>query len=388
MYINILPIYDCHSIAAPATDLYGAKRRETTKLYHFSFVSMDKDATRKVFLNEFEPLREDLLDVIKLYSMPEEAIKWFSDSFSYNVPGGKLNRGLSVVDTYAILKGKKVNELESDELKKVTILGWCVEMLQAFFLVADDIMDKAEKRRGHPCWYKKDGVGLIAINDSFVLEGAIYVVLKKYFKKEPYYVELLELFHDITFKTELGQFLDLIVEAEHQKLDQFSMDKHDFVCIYKTAYYSFLLPVALAMYVAGIDSDEDMKQVHDVLIPLGLYFQNQDDFLDVYAPPEILGKIGRDILENKNSWLILEALKIASPEQKKILAESYGQQDAECEARVKKIYHDLAIDKVYEKYEEEQYQMLSQKIASIDESRGLKKDVLTVFLNKVYKRQK
>jgi hypothetical protein len=43
----------------------------------------------------------------------------------------------------------------------------------------------------------QEGVGNIAINDSFMLEGAIYFLLKKHFRKAPYYVDLLELFHDV-----------------------------------------------------------------------------------------------------------------------------------------------------------------------------------------------
>lgn len=349
---------------------------------------MDKAAVRKQFIDEFQPILEDLLDLLKLYNMPEEALSWFKENFNYNVPGGKLNRGLSVVDSYAILKGKAVHELSHEEYKKLVILGWCLEMLQAFFLVADDMMDRSETRRGQPCWYKKEGVGLIAINDSFLLEGAIYMLLKQHFKQESYYVDLLELFHEVTFKTELGQFLDLIVEAEHQKLDQFSMGKHTFVVIYKTAYYSFYLPVALAMHVAGINSQEDFKQAHDVLIPIGEYFQNQDDYLDVYVPPEILGKVGTDIQDNKNSWVVLQALKIASPEQRKVLDDNYGKQSKECETKVKAVFNELGIDKVYEAYEEEMYQKLTKKIEGVDESRGLKRDVLTVFLKKIHKRQK
>lgn len=43
------------------------------------------------------------------------------------------------------------------------------------------------------------GVGNIAINDAFMLEGAIYFLLKKHFRGETYYVDLLELFHDVSW---------------------------------------------------------------------------------------------------------------------------------------------------------------------------------------------
>lgn len=69
--------------------------------------------------------------------------------------------------------------------------------LQAFFLVSDDIMDASITRRGQPCWYRKDGVGMVAINDAFILESCIYIFLKKYFKSTDYYIDLVELFHEV-----------------------------------------------------------------------------------------------------------------------------------------------------------------------------------------------
>lgn len=69
--------------------------------------------------------------------------------------------------------------------------------LQAVFLVSDDIMDQSITRRGQPCWYRVPTVGNIAINDSLMLEGAIYHLLKKHFRTEPYYLDLLELFHEV-----------------------------------------------------------------------------------------------------------------------------------------------------------------------------------------------
>jgi farnesyl diphosphate synthase len=71
--------------------------------------------------------------------------------------------------------------------------------LQAFFLVSDDVMDSSITRRGQPCWYRNEGVGLIAVNDAFLLESAIYWLLKKHFRADPSYINLVELFHEVRF---------------------------------------------------------------------------------------------------------------------------------------------------------------------------------------------
>lgn len=352
--------------------------------------AMSKESNRAKFVAEFPELVKELKSVLAGYGMPADAVQWYENSLNYNTPGGKLNRGLSVVDTYAILKGyASVDELPSEVYKKVALLGWCIELLQAYFLVADDMMDQSITRRGQPCWYRVKEVGDIAINDAFMLEGAIYVLLKKHFRQESYYVDLIELFHDVTFQTELGQLLDLITAPEDKvDLSKFSLEKHSFIVTYKTAYYSFYLPVALAMYVAGISDPKDLKQAHDVLIPLGEYFQIQDDYLDCFGTAEQIGKIGTDIQDNKCSWVVNKALQLASPEQRKLLDENYGKKDAQCEARCRKLFHDLEIQKHYQAYEEKVAEDLRAKIAQTDESRGFRAQVLTAFLNKVYKRSK
>ena len=264
-----------------------------------------------------------------------------------------------------------------------------IELLQAFFLVSDDIMDSSKTRRGQPCWYLMPNVGMIAINDAFMLESSIYLLLKKYFRQEKYYVDLLELFHEVTFQTELGQACDLLTAPEeHVDLDNFSLEKYTFIVIYKTAYYSFYLPVALALHFAGFASPNNLKQAEDILIPMGEYFQIQDDYLDNFANPSVLGKIGTDIMDNKCSWLINQALKKCSRDQRKVLEENYGQKDIECEVRVKKVFDELELEKVYKEYEEKRVGELREKIAAVDESEGLKKEVFEEFLRKIYKRSK
>ncbi|KAL8790910.1 MAG: hypothetical protein Q9213_000335 [Squamulea squamosa] len=353
---------------------------ETQSNFEFKPVSL------KDFESVFPQLVNDLSQHCKQYGLPEDALKWYEDSLNHNTTGGKCNRGMSVVDTTSILLQRP---LSNTEFFHSATLGWLTELLQAFFLVSDDIMDSSQTRRGQPCWYKFPKVGMIAINDAFMLESSIYILLKQHFSSHPSYAGFLELFHTTTFQTEIGQLCDLLTAPEdHVDLSQFSPKKHSFIVIYKTAYYSFYLPVALALHYLSLATPTNLKQSQDILIPLGEYFQIQDDYLDAFGAPEVIGKIGTDIQDNKCSWVINQALERASPEQRKVLDKCYGRKDKEMEANVKEIFKDLELDKVYLEYEENVVAKLREMIAKVDESEGLKKGVFESFLKKIYRRSK
>ncbi|KAJ6583025.1 farnesyl-diphosphate synthase [Mycena vulgaris] len=319
---------------------------------------MDKAAKHAKFEGAWARSRGELIEHITGEGMPAEAIEWYGKNLDYNVPGGKLNRGMSIIDTAEILKGAP---LDDDEYYKAAVLGWGVELVS--LNCPADIL-----------WYRAPGIGMIVINDSFMLEGAIYYLLKKHFRGTPYYVDLLELFHGTTCQTEMGQLIDLITAPEdHVDLNRFPLDKcHCLIIIYKTAYYSFYLPVALAMLMSG-------------------YFQIQDDFLDFSAPPEQLGKIGTDIVDDKCSWCVNTALAVVTPAQRAVLDAKYGCKDAAAEARVKEVFEAVDIRERYAKYEGEVYGRLVELIAAIpeDAERGtLKREIFTSFLEKIRKRTK
>ncbi|KAI1414382.1 terpenoid synthase [Hypoxylon sp. FL1857] len=347
---------------------------------------MAKKTTLKEFESVFPKLEEDLLAWVRQYNLPQEQQEWYKKMLEVNTLGGKCNRGMSVPDSVSVLLDRQLSE---DEYFKAATLGWMIELLQAFFLVSDDIMDSSITRRGKPCWYRQEGVGMVAINDAFMLESAIYMLLKKYFKTHPSYVDMIELFHETSLQTELGQLCDLLTAPEDVvNLDNFSLEKYTFIVVFKTAYYSFYLPVALALHQLNIATPKNLKQAHDILIPMGEYFQVQDDYLDNFGLPEHIGKIGTDIQDNKCSWLVNQALKLATPEQRKILEEHYGRKDKAHEAEIKKLYNDMKLEQVYQDYEEKRVGEIKQLISQIDESEGLKKGVFEAFLAKIYKRSK
>ncbi|KAK0232080.1 farnesyl-diphosphate synthase [Armillaria nabsnona] len=296
----------------------------------------DKAARRARFEGAWKVIKQKLLDYITGEGMPKDAIERYERVKSrLKRPGGKLNHDMSVVNTAVIIKE---TPLIDDKYLKAAVLGWGVELLQAFFLVSDDMMDSSIAR-----------LGQIAINDSFMLEAAIYYLLKKPFRRESYYVDIPEPFLEMTFQTEMRQLIDLITAPEDEvDLSKFSLKKHSLIVIYKTAYYSFYLPVALAMYMFHI------------------------------------GKIGTDILDNKCSWCVNTALAVCTPEQRRVLDENYGRKDSECERKVKEVFESPEVDlrKRYGVYEEKVYGELVPMIEY------MKREVFKTFIDKIYKRTK
>jgi farnesyl diphosphate synthase len=67
---------------------------------------------------------------------------------------------------------------------------------------------------------------MIAINDAIMLHSAIYHLLKLHFRRKPYYVDLIEIFNDVTYKTQMGQLVDVITAPEGMvDFDRFSSDR-------------------------------------------------------------------------------------------------------------------------------------------------------------------
>ena len=319
----------------------------------------------------------------------ENEIAWsfkrIQEIVEYNVPHGKRTRGLTVASAYNALKKNKMTEKEQNASLS---LGWAVEILQASFLVADDLMDQSETRRGQTCWYRKPGVGFQAVNDSMVLESCVYSVIRNSCSHLPCYVHLLDLFHKVVFNTEMGQSLDMMTsELPTVDFSLFTSQRYLDIIKYKTGYYSFYLPVAAAMYLAGISDKAKHSMACDLLLRIGILFQIQDDFLDCYGDPKLTGKIGTDIEDTKCTWLIVKAIELANPDQLKELEENYGKKDLEKIAAVKQVFNDLNLKTIFEKFEAEQYESICTGINNFEDE-TIPKSIFLNLINKIYKRRK
>ncbi|KAK8497619.1 hypothetical protein V6N12_042807 [Hibiscus sabdariffa] len=262
----------------------------------------------------------------------------------YNVRRGKMNRGLSVIDVFKSLK--EGNELSNDEVFLACALGWCIEWVRFKHIFSFMMIS----------W-----INLILAEVDHAGSG-FQRILKKHFRGKPYYTDLLDLFNEVEFQTASGQMIDLITTLEGEKdLSKYSLSTYRRIVEYKAAYYSFYLPVASAMLMAGenLVNHTDMK---NVLVEMAIYHQVKDDFLDCFGDPEVTGKIGTDIEDFKCSWLVVKALERADDSQKKLLYENYGKADRACIAKVKELYKTLDIQGAFAEFERENYEKITKQV--------------------------
>jgi farnesyl diphosphate synthase len=349
------------------------------------------------FLTICNLLLEEVIAALPLnYDLPPRETQWLREMLEYNVKGGKMNRGLMVVEAGVAMIGK--DKITNDQLCQFAVLGWTIEWLQAWLLIADDIMDSSVTRRGQPCWYKKlgDSIWYVAINDAVTTEAFVFQILKRHFGQttgadSETYIQLVDLMLETTLQTELGQLSDTLCDI--LGLEELTPDRWQLIVTYKTSFYSFYLSVAYAMVLAGVKDPKAYDAAREILVIMGVYFQAQDDYLDCYATPEQLGKIGTDIADKKCGWLFTKAYhELANPEQKAYLDQYYGKCEVGSaeEAKIKELYTELGLPQLYAEYEQKSY----DKIMSLKESAagatlqvaGVPWEVFETFLQKVYKR--
>ncbi|KAK4471735.1 hypothetical protein MN116_005135 [Schistosoma mekongi] len=310
----------------------------------------------------------------------ELAKQHFQNVASYNLSSGKRIRGVLVVLSYLVFRNK--NDDPRKSLSFVYLIGWCVELLHAGFLVLDDIIDNSTLRRGQACWHLTQtnlNRGLIGINDGLHLVLSAKYLIHSLFSQNQdtvnlhiwedqntVYLKLCKLFDDISYKTCSGQCLDILssnpdnqclLDGKHNGLESDSFTRNyspavfEAITHWKTGFYSFYLPVACGMVLAEVDRDGIFENVQHILLQLGNYFQAQDDYLDCFGDSEITGKVGTDIAEGKCSWLVVEALKYLSPEQYAVLKTNYGKPDHESQQTIRNLYDAIKLPEKFKLYE-------------------------------------
>lgn len=178
-----------------------------------------------------------------------------------------------------------------------------IEVFHNFTLLHDDIMDHADLRRGTPTIHKKYG------ENSAILSGdAMSIMAFKYLSKTDVakLPGLLELFSATSLEVCEGQQFDM----EFETRNDVTIAEYIEMIRLKTAVL-----IAASLKIGAIlanSSEHDAQLLYDYGINIGIAFQLQDDWLDVFGDESTFGKkIGGDILENKKTYLLLKALELS-----------------------------------------------------------------------------
>ncbi|KAI0303649.1 farnesyl diphosphate synthase [Multifurca ochricompacta] len=320
-----------------------------------------------VALDHFEVLypyiQDFLLSQFSAHSMPTDAIEYFARCLDYNAFRGKYRTGLVVIMAAEGFKGRELDDLE---YQKAAVLGWAVVLLHSYFLVSENIVDDVKRSLGKLPWHLEKGVGLKAINDALLLEGAVFQLIREHFRNETYYLDLLELLHE----TRHPAFFRNPVPVSTTKSLAYAHGR--FILqrtanIYKFAIYSYYLPMALSMIFCGfpvekvspIDSNY-YDFVLDILLPLGEYVQIQSEYFE--------SRTGN--LPKTRSWCYDVVRTSGSPELLAALELYFGKDDVTSQLEMRRIFDVAGIDKRYEQYSEDAYTRISGLIDALPELRS------------------
>ncbi|RWS20557.1 farnesyl pyrophosphate synthase-like protein [Leptotrombidium deliense] len=185
-----------------------------------------------------------------------------------------------------------------------------------------------------------------------------------------------------------GQVMDCLTtpEGKRPNFKLFTEERYDTIVRHKTSFYSFVLPIQMALYLAEIVDDEIHKDIEDVMLKIGFLFQAQDDYLDVFGDPKVTGKIGTDIADGKCSWIAVRSFKQFDTEKGKIFEGNYGSKHRV--AVIEWLFDAINIKKVFRTFGEKEYKQIQKLITQFENKHGLNGNSFGQILNIIYKRVK
>ena len=233
-------------------------------------------------------------------SLPNESPENLYEPARYILKlGGKRIRPILTLISTEIFNGK---------YKEALPAALAIEVFHNFSLVHDDIMDKAPLRRGKETVHEKWNINTAILSGDVMLIWS-YELLQMYPPQISY--SLIQMFSKIARKVCEGQQLDM----DFPNQENVTIDQYMGMIENKTAVL-----IGCALCVGAIISKANENQIFEIYnigLELGLAFQLQDDYLDVFGDTNKLGKlIGGDIIENKKTFLHLYAIENSSQKLK------------------------------------------------------------------------
>lgn len=286
--------------------------------------------------------------------------------------GGKRIRPVLMLLSYNLFK---------EDPETILMPACALETYHNYTLLHDDLMDNADLRRGHETVHKKWNANTAILSGDSMLVLAYQRMQQCSSDKM---AEVLALFTETALEIGEGQEYDMAFEHR----DDVSEEEYIEMIRLKT---SVLLACALKIgaILAGA-SKEDADNLYRFGEQIGLAFQLQDDFLDVYGDTRVFGKaIGGDITSNKKTFMLINALNHANDDQRRQLEHWISATEFDRDekvAAVTRLYNEIGIDRMAQDkiaYYFEQSRKYLQAV-SVDESR---KAELAAYAQRMMNRQ-
>lgn len=287
--------------------------------------------------------------------------------------GGKRIRPTLMLLSYNLYK---------DDPESILSSACALETYHNYTLLHDDLMDNAPLRRGQQTVHVKWNPNVAILSgDSMLVLSYQRMLQCRPDKLKP----VIDLFTETALEIGEGQQYDMEFETRTDVTEEEYIE----MIRLKT---SVLLACATKIGAILADApDEDADNLYKFGEQMGLAFQLQDDYLDVYGDSKVFGKaIGGDIMSNKKTYMLINAFNLANDKQREELTHWITAENPDPKekiAAVTKLYNEIGIDKLAEKkinfYFEESRKYL--KTVKVDEER---KSVLEAYTQKMMHRKK
>ena len=263
--------------------------------------------------------------------------------------GGKRIRPMLMLMSYALYK---------DDVERILPQAIGLETYHNYTLLHDDLMDNADVRRGMPTVHRKWDANTAILSGDSMLVLAYQRMQECSAEKLP---AVLEVFTTTALEIGEGQQYDM----EFETRDDVREEEYIEMIRLKT---SVLL--ACAMKIGALMADapqDDIDNLYRFGEQMGLAFQLQDDYLDVYGDPMVFGKaIGGDIVSNKKTYMLINAINKAQGEDRETLKRWIEAKEFDRNEKVKAVtavYDRLGIGDLAKAKMEEYY---AEALAALD----------------------
>lgn len=285
--------------------------------------------------------------------------------------GGKRIRPVLMLMAY---------NLYQEDVSRIFAPATGIEVYHNYTLLHDDLMDRADRRRG------KETVHKVWNDNTAILSGDAMLVLAYQFMAQcpvEHLKEVMDLFSLTALEICEGQQLDM----EFERRKDVKAEEYLEMIRLKT---SVLLAVSLKIgALLGGASSEDADSLYDFGMNLGVAFQLKDDLLDVYGDAAVFGKnIGGDILCNKKTYMLIKAFEHADDNQLSQLnawmdADAFN--PAEKIAAVTDLYNQIGVKELCEKKMAEYCECAIKNLDAVKVADEKKKELKNLMTNLMHR---